>query len=104
MEGGNAYIWRNFEEESVFLPKIPYTEYISSFGVTYSKINTFDDYLYSFHKEESVPLFSFFDFTIVAKMEEGMNLQPTSKGKQKETDKNSLPKLFLVKILNSNGN
>jgi len=104
LEGGNAYIWRNFEEESMFLPKIPYTEYISTIGVTYSKINSFDDYLYSFQKEESIPLFRFFDFTIVAKIEGGMNLQAMSKGKPKETDKNSLPKLFLVKILNSNGN
>ena len=101
---GNTYIWRNFEEESMFLPKIPYTEYISTVGVTYSKINTFEDYIYSFYKEESVPLFSFFDFTIVAKIEEGMNISPLSTGKLKETDKNSLPKLFLVKILNSNGN
>ena len=102
--GGNTYIWRNFEEESILLPKIPYTEYISTIGVTYSKIKTFEDYIYSLYKEESVPLFSFFDFTIFAKIEDGMNLPPQPTGKLKETDKNSLPKLFLVKILNSNGN
>ena len=102
--GGNTYIWRNFEEESMFLPKIPYTEYISTIGVTYSKIKTFEDYIFSLHKEESVPLFTFFDFTIIAKIEDGMNLPPLSTGKLKENDKNSLPKLFLVKILNSNGN
>ncbi|NBU97708.1 MAG: hypothetical protein EBS19_05735 [Spirochaetia bacterium] len=104
LEGGNTYIWRNFEEDSILLAKIPYTEYISTIGVTYSKINTFDDYIYSLYKGESVPLFSFFDFTIVSKLEDGTNLQAPIKGKLKEAGKNSLPKLFLVKILNSNGN
>jgi hypothetical protein len=99
-EGERAYIWRNFEEESMFLPKIPYTEYNSTIGVTYSKISSYDNYLYTFRREETVPLFEFFDFTIGAKMEEEKPLP----GNLKEQDKNSLPKLFLVKILNSNGN
>jgi hypothetical protein len=99
-------LWRNYEEGAGLLSKVSFSEFHSPLGMIYSKIILPQDYLYIFGRDSNpIILYSFYDFEIVADLNAFLGKEENSPPSNPALlNKNSLPKLYLNKILNTNGN
>jgi hypothetical protein len=106
IENKKPFLWRNFDEGTAMLPKVSFTEFVSPMGNLYSKIQSPNEYIFGFLKDANpIPLFSFYDFEISMDINSFIGEEKISQGINPIPNiKNSLPKLYIRKILNTNGN
>jgi len=106
IENKKPLLWRNFEEGTGVLSKVSFTEFVSPLGILYSKIQSPNEYIFGFLKDANpIPLFSFYDFEISMEINNFLGEEKISQGTNPVPNfKNSLPKLYIRKILNTNGN
>jgi hypothetical protein len=106
IENKKPLLWRNFEEGTGMLSKVSFTEFVSPLGSLYSKIQSPNEYIFGFLKDANpIPLFSFYDFEISMEINNFVGVEKISQGTNPLPNfKNSLPKLYIRKILNTNGN
>ncbi len=106
MQNQKLFLWRNYEKGMGMPSDISFSEFESPFGNLYSKINLPREYLYTFLRDSNpISLYSFYDFEIVADLKPFLlNRDNSISSNPPSFNKNSLPKLYLNKILNTNGN
>jgi hypothetical protein len=106
IENKKPLLWRNFEEGTGMLSKVSFTEFVSPLGSLYSKIQSPNEYIFGFLKDANpITLFSFYDFEISMEINNFIGEEKISQGTNPVPNfKNSLPKLYIRKILNTNGN
>jgi hypothetical protein len=106
MENKKPFLWRNFEEGTGVLSKISFTEFVSPLGNLYSKIQSPNEYIFGYLKDANpITVFSFYDFEITMDINQFIGDEKFSQGINPPPNfKNSLPKLYIRKILNTNGN
>ena len=102
-ENNSIYIWRNFENEAILIPDVAFTEFLSPFGSSYSKINKVSEYIFSFsNPTQPLKIFSVDDTDIFLEPNFIYDGNQFQNGEEKM--KNSLPKLYLHKNLKQYGN
>lgn len=106
IQNQKLFLWRNYEKGMGMPSDISFSEFASPFGNLYSKINFPREYLYIFLRDSNpISLYSFYDFEIAADLKPFLLIGDNSKStKPLSLNKNSLPKLYIHKILNTNGN
>jgi len=106
IENKKPFLWRNFEEGTGVLSKVSFTEFVSPLGNLYSKIQSPNEYIFGFLKDANpISLFSFYDFEIAMDIKYFIGEDEISQSRNPPPNfKNSLPKLYTRKILNTNGN